>query len=135
MIPVYPATLRLQGACLEQLGNAREAEKLFRLVLQLQPHDPWAEPGLAHLLARIGRTAEAQSMLEHVRSHRDQGRLNRVAEAVVQTGFGRPEAALIALKQASTERDDDLVLAALDPRFQPLRSDPRFQILFKRLRS
>ena len=74
-------------------------------------------------------------MLEHVRSHRDQGRLNRVAEAVVQTGFGRPEAALIALKQASTERDDDLVLAALDPRFQPLRSDRRFQILFKRLRS
>ncbi len=135
VIPVYPATLRLQGACLEQLGNAREAEKLFRLVLQLQPHDPWAEPGLAHLLARIGRTAEAQSMLEHVRSHRNQGRLNRVAEAIVQTGFGRPEAALIALKQASTERDDDLVLAALDPRFQPLRSDPRFQILFKRLRS
>ena len=74
-------------------------------------------------------------MLVHLRSHRDQGRLNRVAEAVVQTGFGRPEAALIALEQASSERDDDLVLAALDPRFQSLRSNPRFQILFNRLRS
>jgi tetratricopeptide (TPR) repeat protein len=135
VMPVYPAALRLQGACLEQLGNASEAEKLFRLVLQLQPHDPWAEPGLAHLMARTGRTVEAHSMLEHLRSHRRQGRLNRVAEAVVQNGFGRPEAALIALEQASSERDDDLVLADLDPRLQPLKSDRRFQTLFKRLRS
>ena len=135
VMPVYPAALRLQGACLEQLGNASEAEKLFRLVLQLQPHDPWAEPALAHLMARAGRTAEAQSMLVHLRSHRGQGRLNRVAEAVVQTAFGQPEAALTALELASSERDDDLLLAALDPRFQPLQSDPRFQVLFRRLRS
>jgi tetratricopeptide (TPR) repeat protein len=135
VMPVYPAALRLQAACLEQLRNPTEAEELFRRVLEIQPHDPWAEPGLAHLMARTGRTAEAQSMLVHLRSHRSQGRLNRVAEAVVQTGFGRPQAALTALEQASSERDDDLVLAALDPRFQRLQSDPRFQILFKRLRS
>ena len=133
--PVYPAALRLQGLCLQQLGNATEAEKLFRLVLQLQPHDPWAEPALAHLMARTGRIAEAESMLVHLRSHRGQGRLNRVAEAVVHAGFGRPEPALIALEQAARERDDDLVLAALDPRLRWLRSEPRFQILFDRLRS
>ena len=112
-----------------------EAEKLFRLVLQLQPHDPWAEPALAHLMARMGRTAEADAMLVHLRSHREQGRLNRVAEAVVHAGFGRPEAALIALEQAARERDDDLVLAALDPRLRWLRSEPRFQMVFDRLRS
>jgi tetratricopeptide (TPR) repeat protein len=133
--PIYPAALRLQGLCLEQLGTATEAEKLFALVLQLQPHDPWAEPALAHLMARTGRTAEAESMLAHIRSHREQGRLNRVAEAVVQAGFGQPEAALLALEQAASERDDDLVLAALDPRLRLLRSDPRFQILFDGLRS
>jgi tetratricopeptide (TPR) repeat protein len=135
VMPVYPAAMRLQGACLEQLGKATEAEKLFRLVLQLQPHDPWAEPALAHLMARTNRAAEADSMLIHLRSHRGQGRLNRVAEALVQTAFGRPEAALTALEQASIERDDDLVLAEVDPRFQLLRSDSRFQILFERLRS
>jgi Tfp pilus assembly protein PilF len=133
--PVYPAALRLQGLCLEQLGNATEAENLFRRVLQLQPHDPWAEPALAHLLARTGRTAEAESMLDHLRSHREQGRLNRVAEAVVQAGFGQPKAALTALEQAARERDDDLVLAALDPRLRLLRSEPRFQFLFDGLRS
>jgi tetratricopeptide (TPR) repeat protein len=133
--PVYPAALRLQGLCHEQLGNAAEAEKLFRLVLQLQPHDPWAEPALAHLMVRTGRTAEAESMIVHLRSHREQGRLNRVAEAVVQAGFGRREAALIALEQAASERDDDLLLAALDPRLRLLRSERRFQILFERLRS
>lgn len=133
--PVYPGALRLQGLCLEQLGNAREAEKLFRLVLQLQPHDPWAEPALAHLMARTGRTAEAESMLVHLRSHRGQGRLNRVAESVVQAGFGQSEAALLALEQAAAERDDDLLLAALDPRLRELRSERRFQILFDRPRS
>jgi Tfp pilus assembly protein PilF len=133
--PVYPAALRLQGVCLEQLGNATEAEKLFRRVLQLQPHDQWAEPALAHLMARTGRAAQAESMLVHLRSHREQGRLNRVAEAVVQAGFGRPEESLIALEQAANERDDDLVLAALDPRLRLLRSEPRFRIVFERLRS
>lgn len=132
---VYPAALRLQGMCLEQLGNATEAEKLFRLVLQLQPHDPWAEPALAHLLARTGRIAEAESMLVHIRSHRSQGRLNRVAEAVVQAALGRQEAALVALELAASERDDDLVLAALDPQLGLLRSERRFQMLFERLRS
>ena len=133
--PVYPGALRLQGFCLEQLGNATKAEKLFRRVLQLQPHDPWAEPALAHLMARTGRSAEAESMLLHIRSHREQGRLNRVAEALVQAGFGRLEAALLALDQAASERDDDLVLAALDPRLRLLRSERRFQLLFDRLRS
>jgi tetratricopeptide (TPR) repeat protein len=135
VMPLYPAALRLQAASLEQLGKPDEAEKLFRLVLQLQPHDPWAEPALGHLMARTGRTSEAEAMLAHLRSHRGQGRLNRVAEAVVQTGLGRPEAALIALEQASAERDDDLVLSALDPRFQLLRSHPRFQSLFERMGS
>jgi tetratricopeptide (TPR) repeat protein len=132
---VYPVALWLQGACLEQLGKAGEAEKLFRLALQHQPHDPAAEPALAHLLARTGRTAEAESMLVHVRSHRAHGRPNRVAEALVQAGLGRREAALAALDQAWTERDDELVLAALDPRLESLRGEPRFRTLFERLRS
>ena len=132
---VYPIALWLQGACLEQLGKAVEAEKMFRLALQHQPHDPAAEPALAHLMARTGRTAEAESMLVHVRSHRGQGRPNRVAEALVQAGFGRREAALAALDQAWKERDDELVLAALDPRLRALRAEPRFRTLFERLRS
>ncbi len=74
-------------------------------------------------------------MLDHLRSHEEHGRINRVAEAVVQAGFGRPEAALAALEQAWRERDDSLLLAASDPRLRLLRSDRRFQVLFERLRS
>ena len=135
LMPVYPAALWLQGACLEQLGRHNEAEKMFRLTLQRQPHDPSAEPALAHLLARTGRSAEAEELLAHLRSHREQGRLNRVAEAVVQAGFGRREAALAALEQAMRDRDDDFIFAGLDVRLQPLRSDTRFQLLLERLRS
>jgi tetratricopeptide (TPR) repeat protein len=133
--PAYPAALWLQGVSLEQLGRTAEAEEVFRKALQYLPHDPWAEPALAHLLARTGRGAEAESMLAHIRSHHGHGRLNRVAEAVVQTALGRVDAAVAAVERAWQEGDDDLLLAALDPRLQPLRSDSRFQAVFARLRS
>jgi hypothetical protein len=74
-------------------------------------------------------------MLAHVRSHHGLGRINHVAEAIVQAGLGRHDAAFAALEQAWSERDDALLLAALDPRLQPLRRDGRFDTLFNRLRS
>ena len=44
-----------------------------------------------------------------------------------------PEAAFKLLDQAYDERSIDLVLTKVDPRLDPLRDDPRFQELVKKV--
>jgi len=47
--------------------------------------------------------------------------------------LGEKEAAFKSLDKAYDERSIDLVLAKVDPRLDPLRDDPRFKEVLKRL--
>ena len=47
--------------------------------------------------------------------------------------MGEKEAAFKSLDKAYDERSIDLVLAKVDPRLDPLRDDPRFAELVKRV--
>jgi hypothetical protein len=48
--------------------------------------------------------------------------------------LGEREAALRLLERAQAERDPQLVLTAVEPTLDPLRSDPRFIEIVKSLR-
>jgi TolB-like protein/tetratricopeptide (TPR) repeat protein len=133
--PFYPTTLSVQGLCLEQMGRFAEAEKAFRSALALQPHDPWSEPALAHLLARNRRSREAEAMLSQIREHMTRGRVTHVAEAVVLKGLGRTDEALSALELGLRDRDDSLPFVGLDPRFRSLASEPRFRAVMAKVAS
>jgi tetratricopeptide (TPR) repeat protein len=128
-MPVYPKTLWVQGLCFEQRGQFSEAEKMFRKALAYQPHDPWNEPALGHLLAVSGRTAEAEAILDELRRQLARGRLTHTAMALVYTGLGKTNEALASLERAWTERDDSMLTIANDPRLRPLHSEGRFQRL------
>ena len=135
LMPAFPMALWIQGLCLEQKGRLSEAESTFRLALVHQPHAPWVEPSLGHLLARTNRTAPAEDILAELRSHLDQGRLTYAAQALVHTALGRADEALECLERGVSERDDAVLTVVQDPRLRPLRSDPRFQTIVESLSS
>jgi adenylate cyclase len=54
--------------------------------------------------------------------------------ALVHAGLGQNDAAFASLNNAFGERSNWLVWLRLDPRWNGLRSDPRFEQLVSRLR-
>jgi hypothetical protein len=53
--------------------------------------------------------------------------------AVVYTGLGERTSALEWLEQARSRRAEGFYWVRVDPRLDPLRSDPRFQDLLRRM--
>ena len=53
--------------------------------------------------------------------------------AVIQAALGRPDEAFASLEKAYNERDSWLDYLSVDPRLSPLRSDPRYSALLRRL--
>jgi hypothetical protein len=56
------------------------------------------------------------------------------ASALVHAGLGERDAALAALDRAYDVRDVHLMYLAVDPKWDDLRSDPRFRALLERCR-
>jgi tetratricopeptide (TPR) repeat protein len=133
-MPVYPMTLWVQGLCFEQGRQFDQAERMFRAALAYQPHDPWNEPALGHLVGVSGRHAEAEAILSELRGQLARGRLTHGAMALVYTGLGKNMDALASLDRAWAERDDSVLFIAMDPRLRPLHSEARFQTIVAGIR-
>ena len=134
-MPAYPMSLWVQGLSLQQKGRLKDAEKTFRTALAFQPHDPWNEPALGHLLASTGREVEAEAIVDELRSQLARGRLTHTSIAVVYTALGRHSEALSSLERGWAAREDAVLFVPLDPRLRPLQADARFQTLVGRIRS
>ena len=98
----------------------------------------FASTALGHLQATVGRTAEARAILNELSAR------SKVAYvpacdialdiALVRVGLGRKDQALENLSQAYQERSGWMTYLDVDPRLDPLRSDPRFIDLLHRVR-
>ena len=88
---------------------------------------------LAHGLAAAGRTAEAEALLTELTAASPGRYVSPYRLALVHTGLGNTDAAFEALEAAHDERAVGLVNLAVEPRFDPLRSDARFARLLGRL--
>ena len=53
--------------------------------------------------------------------------------AIAQSGLGDLDAAFAALEQATVDADPELPNVVVEPRFAPLRSDPRYARLVELL--
>jgi TolB-like protein/DNA-binding winged helix-turn-helix (wHTH) protein/Flp pilus assembly protein TadD len=85
-----------------------------------------------HLLARMGRGAEARDLLRTLESLSKERYVPPYAIALVHAGLGERDAALAALDRAYEARDVHLVFLPVDPRWDAYRSDPRFKALLER---
>jgi serine/threonine-protein kinase len=88
---------------------------------------------LGYAYARAGREAEAHRILGALRERMSSGEYVAPTElAVIYIGLGEREQALHWLEQHEADRGARIFLK-VDPIFDPLRSEPRFQQLLRRL--
>jgi TolB-like protein len=109
------------------LGHREQARK------ELEKY--WGDPAKAppFFVAPLASTDHGlgERVLERLRQTSGEGAHYQIAEIYAQ--LGRKDAAIDALEKALVVRDPGLTGVLVDPMLDPIRSDPRFQALVKRL--
>ena len=121
------------GRTLIQKGMYREAVTELELARKLSNDSPEVIASLGHALAVAGRKDEARKILQELDDISRQRYVLPYFRAAVYTGLGDKDQAFQWLERAFEERHPGLVLVNIDPRFDSLRSDPRFADLLRRL--
>jgi DNA-binding winged helix-turn-helix (wHTH) protein/TolB-like protein/Tfp pilus assembly protein PilF len=127
--------LRL-GQALSQKGLAEEALAEFRKAREILV----ASNGMdvvsirfAQAQAFLGRRDEAKKIIDQWKRLPPAGSISLQDVAVVYVGLGEKDEAFALLERAYAERDFYLATIKADPRFDQIRSDPRYAGLLRRL--
>jgi TolB-like protein/DNA-binding winged helix-turn-helix (wHTH) protein/Tfp pilus assembly protein PilF len=130
--PEFPRTHFWLGRVYEQMGNYSEAIAEAERVGP-SPDSTLRVTEMAYACARAGKRAEAGAFLRELHERSKRGYVPAYDLAVVHLALGEKEAALQWLQLAYDEHDWGLIVLAVEPRFDPLRSDQRFQGLVRKV--
>ena len=89
--------------------------------------------GLGHVYAVAGRRSDAQMVLQSLLERARQSYVSPFDIALIYTALGDNDTAFTWMTKAVAERSTWLVYNKWEPRLDPLRSDPRFQDLLRRM--
>ena len=87
-----------------------------------------------YLFARMGQTGEAQAVLQTLEAISGERYVPPYALALVHIGLEQKDLALEWLERSYQDRDVHLVFLPVDPKWDSLRGDGRFQALLERCR-
>jgi tetratricopeptide (TPR) repeat protein len=118
--------LLAQGRPDEALAAARRARGLAPGLAIIR----WEE---AHALAASGQTQQARAILVELERQHEAGAMSPTAISIVHMALGEKEQALVWLEKAYRERDIGLINLAVEPWWDPLRDDPRFIDILRRI--
>jgi len=127
------ARLYLGYVYLQQPGHAAEAVAEFQKAQAYMGDDAETLAALGHAYAAAGRRADCQKVLAALRERAARGYVSPYFVAVVYAGLGERERAFDSLERAYQDRHPGMILLKYDPRFDPLRRDPRFTKLIQRI--
>jgi tetratricopeptide (TPR) repeat protein len=89
---------------------------------------------LGNTYARAGGVGEARECLRKLKERaRDSNVVGAYATALIHAGLGEKDEAFKWLERAYEELDKGMAFLRVDPTLDPLRSDPRFQDLLRRM--
>ncbi len=115
-------------------GKQPDAIREFQRALQLSgTEDSDLELDLGFAYALSGKRDEARTILTKVTKLHEQGTVPAAAVAILHGALGETDEAFAWLEKAYQERDPQLTYLKTGRRFAPLRKDPRFEALIRRV--
>jgi tetratricopeptide (TPR) repeat protein len=117
------------GVIYAEKGDYAKAARNFQQ-LGDQPH---ALGHLGNLDARMGRQAEARAILPKLEQRVAKDGLGRYEIALIYAGLGDKEQAFAWLEKSLASHDKGMTYLKIDPCLDPLRRDPRFGDLVRRV--
>jgi TolB-like protein/DNA-binding winged helix-turn-helix (wHTH) protein len=116
----------------ERKGATQAAISEFEKSLALERH-PGAIMWLGNLYGVSGHRQQALKLLEELARRSSGNQTYAYQAAVIWTGLGENDKALDWLNKAFEEHESDLMMIKVEPCFDRLRPDRRFQRLIRRL--
>ncbi|HTZ72970.1 MAG TPA: tetratricopeptide repeat protein [Candidatus Aquilonibacter sp.] len=114
------------GLIQEQMSDFEESLAAFQRAIQLTPNSPRMRAGLARSLAMSGKHKEAQHILKEMQSLSEKRYVSPFELASVHFALGQSDVGFEWLKKAFQDRCFELISINVDPRFDSIKSDPRF---------
>ena len=111
----------------------REALAAFKKAVRHSGRGSRYLASLAYGYAVSGRRTQALTLMRELRELHEKKYVSPYGLALIETGMGNKDKAFTWLDRAYQERAGALPFVKVDPRLAPLRSDPRFHSLLRRL--
>jgi tetratricopeptide (TPR) repeat protein len=123
---ILAKTLFLQGRFGEAITEAREA-------VRLSNNEPMYATTLGYVCAKAGQPEEALRILGELTAQSKEAYVPPTRLALVHAGLGERDLMFDWLERAYQERDTGLPLTLTEPLLAPMRTDPRFADLLRRV--
>jgi TolB-like protein/Tfp pilus assembly protein PilF len=124
--------LWIMGMALEQSGRLPDADSAFQRALRLRPGNPNFTAALARVHALSGRDSAARELLVSLEQRAGDEPSLAFFVALVHTARGDRDQAIRWLARSIEARSGSVRYLKVEPRLDPLRSDPRFAGLLER---
>jgi len=134
MNPESHDTQLLLGVMLTQAGRLAEARDAITAALDVAPEDSYGLLSLAHVDLLQGRRHEAEAVWDRLEALARVRYVSPTDFARLALVLGRIDTAFEWLDRMHAERRGWLVYLKVDPLFDPVRLDARFQNLLRRMR-
>ena len=128
--PNYPDAHNLIGYGYAAKRQFREAIAAYEQAVKLGDNSPDTKVYLAIAYAKSGERNKARLILKDLESNPN---ASPTTLAALYLALDETERAIASLEKAYTAHDAQLQFLAVDPNLDPLRSDPRFQQLVRRV--
>jgi TolB-like protein/DNA-binding winged helix-turn-helix (wHTH) protein/Tfp pilus assembly protein PilF len=116
-----------------QIGMFAEALADMKKDRRLYGDAPWVWWELAYIYGRTGQPAQARQAMAKLEEWNRRRPVDPALFALAYIGMGNKDEAFVWLEKASAQHSIVLITLKVDPVYDPLRSDPRFQDLLRRV--
>jgi serine/threonine-protein kinase len=133
MNPVAEESYRVMGLILTFANDHAEAERVLREALELPDAVTYTRATLAYALARAGDRSYAEQTLHDLEAKRSYDYVSPVELAMVNIALGDHDRAIDWMEKAYEERRGWMAYLYVHPVVDPLRNEPRFNILVRKM--
>jgi len=121
------------GVIQEQRKDFDESGAAFQRAVHLSPQTPRMHGALGRTFALSGRKPQALEVLQKLEAYARERYVSPLEFAWIQFALGETDLGFRWMQKALDDRSFDLISIKVDPRFDPLKDDRRFQAIASRM--
>jgi TolB-like protein len=116
-----------------QMGNLPEALAELNRTRPISQDWSWIVAGIGYVDAMLGKRAEALQMINELTTRSNREYIDPVFVAYIYIYLGDKDQAFAWMEKGVQERSGQILWLRIEPLFDPLRSDPRFDEMVRRM--